>query len=78
MLVAHDAVVMLFLYLMIPMDEAELLEFASANTVLNASVTHVVRRDGRWEMVEFASVAHLVEGGAEVTVHPGNPDVQPE
>ena len=41
--VAHDAVVMLFLYLMLPMDEAQLLEFAAANTVLNASLTHVAR-----------------------------------
>jgi broad specificity phosphatase PhoE len=78
MVVAHDAVVMLFLYLMVPMDESELLEFATAHTVLNASVTHVVRRAGGWELVEFSSVEHLVTEGAVVTVHPGNPDVQPD
>lgn len=78
MVVAHDAVVMLFLYLMIPMDEAELLDFAAANTVLNASVTHVIRGESGWELVDFSSVAHLVQEGAAVTVHPGNPDVQPE
>ena len=50
MVVAHDAVVMLLLYLMLPMDEAQLLEFASTNTVLNASVTHVVRAGRRWEL----------------------------
>ncbi len=77
MVVAHDAVVMLFLYLMVPMDEEGLLEFAAAHTVLNASVTHVVRRDGGWEMREFSSVEHLLTEGAAVTVHPGNPDVQP-
>ena len=78
MVVAHDAVVMLLLYLMLPMDEAQLLEFASTNTVLNASVTHVVRTGRKWELVEFASVDHLRREGAEITVHPGHPDVEPE
>ena len=78
MVVAHDAVVMLLLYLMLPMDEAQLLEFASTNTVLNASVTHVVRAGRGWELVEFASVDHLRREGAEITVHPGHPDVEPE
>ena len=78
MVVAHDAVVMLFLYLVVPMDEAELLEFAAANTVLNASVTHLTRAGSRWEMIEFSSVEHLLRVGAEVTVHPGHPDVQPD
>ena len=78
LVVAHDAVVMLFLYLMLPMDEAELLEFASVNTVLNASVTHLAREGDRWVMREFSSVGHLLRDGAEVTVHPGHPDVQPE
>ncbi|BDV29611.1 histidine phosphatase family protein [Microbacterium terricola] len=78
MVVAHDAIVMLFLYLMVPMEEAELLDFAAANTVLNASVTHVVRRGVGWELVDFSVVDHLVREGADVTVHPGHPDVQPE
>ena len=78
MVVAHDAVIMLLLYLMLPMDERELLEFASTNTVLNASVTHVVRAGRGWELVAFASVDHLRREGAEVTVHPGHPDVEPE
>lgn len=78
LVVAHDAVVMLFLYLTLPMNEAELLDFAAANTVLNASVTHLVRKGRGWELVEFSSVAHLLRDGAEVTVHPGHPDVQPD
>jgi broad specificity phosphatase PhoE len=78
MVVAHDAVVMLFLYLMLPMDEAQLLEFAASHTVLNASVTRVGRTSGRWELIDFSSVTHLQREGAEVTVHPGHPDVQPE
>jgi 2,3-bisphosphoglycerate-dependent phosphoglycerate mutase len=78
MVVAHDAVVMLLLYLLLPMEEAELLEFAASHTVLNASVTHVVRSESGWELVEFSAVEHLQREGAPVTVHPGNPDVQPE
>ncbi|HYJ48462.1 MAG TPA: histidine phosphatase family protein [Microbacterium sp.] len=78
LVVAHDAVVMLFLYLLLPMEEAELLEFAAANTVLNASVTHIVRRDEGWTLAEFSEVGHLQREGAPVTVHPGSPDVEPE
>lgn len=78
MVVAHDAVVMLFLYLLLPLDEAQLLEFAASRTVLNASVTHLVRRDAGWELVEFSEVAHLRADRAPVTVHPGSPDVEPE
>jgi broad specificity phosphatase PhoE len=78
MVVAHDAVVMLFLYLLLPLEETELLEFAASHTVLNASVTHLVRRDAGWELIEFSSVEHLESEGAPVTVHPGSPDVEPE
>lgn len=77
MIVAHDAVVMLLLYVLLPLREDELLDFAAENTVLNASVTHLVRRDPGWELVTFSDVAHLQREGADVTVHPGNPDVEP-
>ncbi|MFH8252658.1 histidine phosphatase family protein [Microbacterium sp. B2969] len=78
LIVAHDAVVMLVLYLLLPLEETQLLEFAASRTVLNASVTHLAVSDGGWELVEFADVAHLKVEGAPVTVHPGNPDVEPE
>lgn len=77
MLVAHDAVVMLLLYVLVPMREEELLDFAADHTVLNASVTHLVRRDAGWEVVAFSDVAHLQREGADVTVHPGSRDVEP-
>jgi probable phosphoglycerate mutase len=77
LLVAHDAVVMLFLYLLLGLPEPELLDFAAANTVLNASVTHLVRDGDGWKLVTFSSVDHLQREGAEVTVHPGSPDVEP-
>lgn len=78
MVVAHDALVMVILSLLLPLEESELLEFAASHTVLNASVTHLVRREARWELVEFSSVEHLRSEGAPVTVHPGSPDVEPE
>ncbi len=77
MIVAHDAVVMLLLSLLLDLGETELLEFAASHTVLNASVTHIVRRDTRWELMEFSAVEHLQSEGAPVTVHPGSPDVEP-
>lgn len=77
LVVAHDAVVMLLVALLTGMDEPHLLRFAAANTVLNASVTRL-RVDGRrWQLVDFSDVRHLEQLGAQVTVHPGSPDVQP-
>lgn len=78
LIVAHDAVVMLLLYLLMPLDEAKLLEFAASHTVLNASVTHLTRNGTAWELVQFADVSHLQAEQAPVTVHPGSPDVEPE
>ena len=78
MIVGHDAVVMLLLFLLLGMDEKSLLDFASTHTVLNASLTHLVRTDSRWELTEFANVDHLQREGAPVTIHPGSPDVQPQ
>lgn len=78
LVVAHDAVVMLLMALLTRMDEASLLEFAADHTVLNASVTRLARRGDQWELIEFSDVRHLQREGAEVTVHPGSPDVEPE
>lgn len=77
LVVAHDAVVMLMLYLLGDMAEAELLAYAADHTVLNASVTTLVRRDEGWTLKSFSDVAHLQREGADVTVHPGSPDVEP-
>lgn len=77
MVVAHDAVVMLFLYLLLPLDEERLLEFAASRTVLNASVTHLRYVSGKWELVVFSDVRHLNVEGAPITAHPGGPDVEP-
>lgn len=77
LLVAHDAVVMLVLYILLPMGEEELLTFATDHTVLNASVTHLVRTEAGWELAVFSDVQHLRREGADVTAHPGDPDVEP-
>jgi hypothetical protein len=68
---------MVFLYLLLGMEEAQLLEFAADNTVLNASITHIVRTPVGWEVGQFSGVEHLQSQGAPVTVHPGSPDVEP-
>lgn len=78
LIVAHDAVVLLLVSLFTAMNERELLDFAADNTVLNASVTHLARSGDRWEVRAFSDVSHLAEEGADVTVHPGSPDVEPE
>lgn len=78
LVVAHDAVVLLLVSLLTAMNESEILEFAAANTVLNASVTHLVLDGGSWRVQAFSDVAHLRQEGAAVTVHPGSPDVVPE
>ena len=74
---AHDAIVMVSLYVLLGLSETELLEFARANVVGNASVTHLERVDGRWRLVEFGDVGHLRVEGAPVTAHPGADDVAP-
>lgn len=78
LIVSHDAVVVLLISLLTAMNEPEILAFAAANTVLNASVTRVVRDGVTWRVEAFSEVAHLQREGAPVTVHPGSPDVAPE
>ena len=77
LIAAHDAVIMNILYVCLGWREAELLEFAQANTVLNASVTTLVRDGQAWSLRDFAWTGHLEALGAPVTEHAGDPDVQP-
>jgi broad specificity phosphatase PhoE len=72
--VAHDAVVMLILSVLLPLDEAKLMTFAASHTVRNASVTELVRDDDGWRLATFSSVEHLESQGADVTVHSGEDD----
>ena len=74
---AHDAVVMVSLYVLLGWSESELLKFAQVNLIGNASVTYLERVDGRFRLVEFGNVDHLRIEGAPVTAHPGVGDVTP-
>lgn len=78
LIVAHDAVVMLILAILLPLDEAQLLDFTASRTVRNASVTELVRTETGWQLVEFSAVGHLEREGADVTVHSGHDDVHPD
>jgi broad specificity phosphatase PhoE len=73
---AHDAVIMLFIYVCDGLTEQELLAFYEDHTVPNASVTKLIRRSGlgRWSLEKFADKTHLEREGAPVTEHPGEPD----
>jgi broad specificity phosphatase PhoE len=76
LVVAHDAVVMLFLYICGELSEETLLDFAQDHTVTNASVTRLVRPSGtgRWHVEAFAEHDHL-DALAAPTEHPGDTDV---
>ena len=74
-LVVHDAVVMLVRYILEALDEQTLLQIGATTPVKNASISIVQRREERWEPLVFNDVRHLVEQGAAVTEHGGEPDV---
>ncbi|MCP2031232.1 broad specificity phosphatase PhoE [Okibacterium sp. HSC-33S16] len=79
LIAAHDAVVMVFLYVCLGWSEQELLDFISTHTVLNASVTRLSRdlESSRWTLEVFAHDDHLENLGAPVTRHGSDSDVQP-
>lgn len=78
LVVAHDAIVMLLLSVLLPLSEQDLLEFAADHTVENASITHLRLGDAGWQLIDFSNVEHLEREGAPVTEHAGSPDVEPE
>jgi broad specificity phosphatase PhoE len=76
LVVAHDAVVMLFLYVCAELSEEELMDFAVENAVGNATVTRLVRPSGsgRWEVASFVEQGHLDEFDVAATEHQGDTD----
>jgi broad specificity phosphatase PhoE len=74
LIVAHDAVVMVFVYVCIGLSETELLEFARTHTVTNASVTKLVRPSGSglWMLDLFSHDEHLEASGVPITMHSGD------
>jgi broad specificity phosphatase PhoE len=74
LVVAHDAVVVLALHLLLGWSEEEVLDFTLSHTVPNVSVTSLSRTEEGWSLTEFASTEHLVTHDAPVTEHPGDKD----
>ena len=75
LVVAHDAIVMIFLYLCLGWSEPELLDFALTHPVPNASVTKLTRDTaGNWSLTTFAADDHLREQDVPVTRHEGDKD----
>ena len=80
MLVCHDALIMLFRYVLEGMTEKELLDLAASTSVLNASITRFVRPagEGPWTLESFIVADHLTEQGVAVTEHGGDSSVHPK
>jgi broad specificity phosphatase PhoE len=75
LVVCHDAVVMVFRYVLERLDERTLLHEAATNPVPNASITRLVRgRAGDpWRAQPLNDVRHLEQDEqAEVTLHAGD------
>jgi len=79
LIVAHDAVILLFRYVCEGLGEDQLLAITKATTVTNASVTHLTRPPGQgfWKAAGFNMDQHLPEQGAPRTEHAGDADVLP-
>ena len=79
MLVCHDAVILLFRYVLEGMNEQEILDLAAGTSVLNASITRYVRPSGEgpWTLESFNVADHLAEQGVAVTEHGGDASVHP-
>ena len=79
LLVCHDAVILLFRYILEGLTERELLDIAATSAVLNASVSRFVRPGGtgQWQLEGFNMADHLMTEGVQVTEHAGDTNVHP-
>jgi len=79
LVVAHDAVILLFRYVCEGMSEDDLLALTRRTTVVNASVTQLTRPSGRglWQAAAFNMDEHLAAKGVPTTEHSGDADVVP-
>jgi broad specificity phosphatase PhoE len=68
---AHDAVVSLFIYVLLGMTEAQLAEHLLTHPVSNASITELVADGSEWSLKTFADDTHLSDAGLPATEHPG-------
>jgi broad specificity phosphatase PhoE len=79
LVVGHDAIILLFRYLLEGMSEQEILDIAMTTTILNASLTRYVRAKGHgpWTLESFNMADHLEEQGVTLTEHGSDADVHP-
>jgi broad specificity phosphatase PhoE len=72
LIVAHDAVILLFRYACEELDESALMEIAQAGSVKNASVTRLTRKSvrERWHTEEFNAIEHLRAHRSDFTDQP--------
>lgn len=80
LVVSHDAVILLFRFILEGLSEQQLLDIAATSTVLNASFTRYVRTEGHgpWTLESFNVADYLAEQGAALTEHGGDADVRPQ
>ena len=70
LVVTHQAVAMLFRYVLESLTEAEVLEIDANEQIANAAVTRYELRDGRLTLQAFNEVDHLAEHDEPVTKEP--------
>lgn len=80
LVVAHDAVILLFRYVCEGLTESDLLSIAANTSVRNASTTRLVRPSGTglWTAAAFNVADHLKSMDVPVTEHGGTSDGLPE
>ncbi|WP_349866133.1 histidine phosphatase family protein [Leifsonia sp. WHRI 6310E] len=71
LLFTHDAVVSLFLYVLLGWTEEQLNAFLADRVVGNATVTTLVADGPTWRVEAFSDDAHLAAAGLPATEHPG-------
>ena len=71
--VAHQAVIMVFRYVLEELTEQELLAVDQEEQVANASLTRYERDGSGFRLVSFNKVDHLVAESEDVTEEPGVP-----
>jgi broad specificity phosphatase PhoE len=82
LVVSHDAMVVVMRYICENLTEAQLLELTATTSILNGSISRLVRLDpdpwAPWAIAAFNDVAHLENLGVPVTQHSGDPHVKPQ
>lgn len=71
LLFTHDAVVSVFLYVLLGWTEEQLNAFLVDRVVGNATVTTLVADGPAWRVEAFSDDAHLTAAGLPATEHPG-------